>query len=103
MDTVYEASLRPLTSDKDRYDLEDQLFAVQKTAHRLQEQAGEAENESRKAGHKTDKSLMLIEQGCMSVDIVLAAASRFLVTDDRTFVGIAAVVRPTITTILKAY
>lgn len=102
VDRVYGAALKE-PSKAERLSLEEQVFALQKTAHRLQEQAGEAENQSRALGREPDRRLLLIEQGCMSIDLILAATNSFLSTGDRIFVGFATDVRPIVATILKSY
>ena len=102
MDRVYSSALK-VPSGTDKQELMERVFALQKSAHRLQEQAGEAENQSREAGHTIDKRLLLIEQGCMSVDLVLAATNNFLSTGDRVFVGLASDVRRVVSTVLNSY
>ena len=61
------------------------IFALQKLLHRLQEAAGDVEV---KTG--TDKSLRLIQQGCMAIDYTLTAMTAFVDTGDRIFLNIAA-------------
>ena len=66
------------------------LFALQKLTHHLQESAGEADGQARRSGARPDKRLLLIEQGCMAMDYVLKALGRFIDTDDRLFITLAA-------------
>jgi hypothetical protein len=79
----YGESFKQPSTHADRVSLEGRLFAIKKTAHRLQEQAGEADLESERSGQSADKRLRFIEQGCISVDAVLTALTNYLATDDQ--------------------
>ncbi len=83
-----ESSKSPLTPEE-RQSLLERLFAVKKTAHGLQEQAGGADIEAQKRSQRTDRRLRLIEEGCMTVDGVVTALSDYLATDDKVFWSLA--------------
>ena len=102
-DEEYAAALQSPASREDRQDLNSRLFALEKTAHRLQETVEEANYQALTNHKDNDKSLLLIGQGCVSIDAVLTAMSNYLNTDDRTFLAIAAEIKPSISLVLKAY
>jgi hypothetical protein len=101
MDRIYSECSRPSLSAGEKESLTARLFALQKTAHRLEEQAGKADLESVKQGRTTDKQLRLVEQGAMSIDVVLAALGNYLDTDDRVFLNVAIDVKKTVEFIRK--
>lgn len=101
MNSVYVESLAQEPKTGSKLDLESRIFALIKTAHRLQEQAEQADLDSMKAGRSKDKTLMLVEQGCISVDGVLNALSSYMNTHDKDFLAVAANFNQTVTFIDK--
>jgi hypothetical protein len=77
-------------SSKASLDINERLFALEKMAYRLQEQAAAAHVSALKQGRGTDKRLLLVQQGCMAIDSVLEALRNYLDTNDRFFLGLAA-------------
>jgi hypothetical protein len=88
-------------TNEGRFNVNERLFALKKIAHRLQEGAGDAGIAAQNSGRKMDKRLRLVEQGCMSIDSVLAALGNFLDTEDRFFLGLAVDLRQTVISIRK--
>lgn len=77
------------------------VFALQKLVHRLQEEAGGADLDSRQHGARPDKRLLLVQQGCMALDYLLQALASFIDTDDRVFLSLAADGKQAIAAITK--
>ncbi len=101
LNSVYVESLAQDRKTGSTLDLDSRMFALMKTAHRLQEQAGQTNVESMKAGRSKDRTLMLVEQGCISVDGVLNALSSYINTQDKDFLAVAANFNQTVTFIDK--
>jgi hypothetical protein len=70
-------------------DLREEILALTKLIHRLQEEAMGSDMESTKRGHESDKTLLLVSQGCIALDFVLTALSNHIDTSDRAFIGLA--------------
>ena len=68
---------------------EEKIFATIKLLHKLEESVQE-ENLSRLKKAKTaDKDLLLVQNGCQSLDLALSAFDSYLDTSDREFLCIA--------------
>lgn len=102
LNVVYLGSFERPDTQTARNDLDRQFFALQKTAHRLQEEAGAADTKATHDGRKSDVQLRLIEQGCMSVDAVLSALTNYVATGAGTFLRVAAALKQTIDPIMTA-
>lgn len=72
-------------SPKDKQDLEEELFALTKLAHRLGEESERSDVENLKRGQSPDKTLLLIAQGCDLLAFVLTALRNFVDTNDLSF------------------
>jgi hypothetical protein len=77
------------------------LLAMEKEAHQLQEQSGRSNLTLLQGGKPQDKRLMLIGQGCMSLDAILEALDEYLSTDDRVFLVLLSDYRRSMTTVEK--
>jgi len=79
MEQIYaDVSNNKPDQNKSRFDLEDRPFAIQKIAHRLPRKVRTRHAYSNVAGALADKRLLLVEQGCLSIDSVPQALSSFV-------------------------
>jgi hypothetical protein len=75
--------------DRMKTDSQEEIFALTKLIHRLQEEAGGSNIDAMKSGHNSNKTLLLVSQGCIAMDFVLSALSSYIDTNDRAFLGMA--------------
>ena len=68
---------------------QEEILALTKLIHRLEEEAASTNNEYFRRTQKSSKTLLLVQQASKAVDAMLAALSSFIDTDDRTFLGFA--------------
>lgn len=74
----------PWTS-KIRTDLRQEILALTKLVHRLEEEAMTSDL----SNDRSDKTILLVSAGCKALDFVLGAVDSFVETDDRSFLGLA--------------
>jgi hypothetical protein len=84
-----ELQSRSKTDYKIKIKLQEDVLALQKLIHRLEEVALEASLESIQSRHGPNKTLLLVSQGCNALDFVLLALDRYVSTDDRSFLSLA--------------
>jgi hypothetical protein len=70
---------------KTRTDLREEILALTKLIHRLEEESM-ASNIERA---KTDKTVLLVSAGCRAMDFVLGSLNSYIETDDRAFLGLS--------------
>lgn len=69
--------------------LRNERLALLKLIHRLQEVAMSDNATRGKSGQPSDKTLLLVSQGCSGLDFLLLALDSYLDTGDRAFLGLA--------------
>lgn len=69
--------------------LREEVLALGKLAHRLDEEAAKSNLGTLKSGQDSNKTLLLISQECEALSFVLMALDNFLETQDRAFLGLA--------------
>jgi hypothetical protein len=67
----------------------DEVFALIRLVHRLEEEAAATNLQFLKRGQRSSKELLLIQQAAKAIDSTLIAINSFLETDDRAFIGFA--------------
>ena len=70
---------------KAKTNLREEILALTKLIHRLEEESLASNVETR----KTDKTLLLVSQGCRAMDFVLGALDSYIESDDRAFLGLS--------------
>jgi len=69
--------------------LREEIFALGNLAHRLGVEASQSNLRIVKSEQDSNKTLLLISQGCDALNFVLTALDNFLDTQDRAFLGLA--------------
>jgi len=90
--TIFERAGRQGRSEpnhKARVSLREEILALTKLIHRLEEEAARADLEGMERGRNSNKSLLLVAQGCKAMDFVLNALDNYITTDDRSFLSLA--------------
>ena len=70
---------------KDKQDIDEELFALTKLVHRLGEESQRSDVENSTRGQSRNKTLLLIAQGCDLLAFVLTAVGNFVDTNDLSF------------------
>jgi hypothetical protein len=88
LDTVDRLS-RGTIDNRDKMNLQEEMLALTKLIHRLQEEALSSNNDAVGRNQDPNKTLLLISQGCIAMDYMLSALSSYIDTNDRAFLGLA--------------
>jgi len=67
----------------------EEIFALVRLVHRLQEEAGATDLQFMQRGESSSKTLLLVQQASISVDGMLSVLSYYIESDDRAFLGFA--------------
>jgi hypothetical protein len=87
--TKVEQIMKNITQVKNKQDLREEMFALVKIIHRLDEESARTNLDMLKRGQASDKKLLLVSQGCEALEFVTSALDNFLDTGDRAFLGFA--------------
>ena len=67
----------------------EELFALVRLVHRLEEEAGATNLQLMQRGQPSSKILLLVQQASKAIDGMLAALSHYIESEDRAFLGFA--------------
>jgi hypothetical protein len=90
--SIFERVERELRGEPDykaRVSLKEEMLALTKLIHRLDEEALRTDTESMERGRRSNKTLLLVSQGCRAMDFVLNALDNYITTEDRSFLSLA--------------
>jgi hypothetical protein len=80
-----EPQSRATWTNKTRMDLREEILALTKLIHRLEEESLASNLDNA----RSDKTILLVSTGCKAMDFVLEALDSYIDTDDRSFLGLA--------------
>jgi|GEM_PF-4432608 len=80
---------RSTINERTKINLQEEIFALTKLIHRLQEEAASSNIDAATRGQDSNKTLLLVSQGCIAMDYVLSALNSYIDTNDRAFLGLA--------------
>jgi len=72
-----------------RQSTQEEIFALVRLVHRLEEEAGAANLQFIQRGQPSNKTLLLVQQAAKAVDGMLSSLDSYLESDDRAFLGFA--------------
>jgi hypothetical protein len=67
----------------------EEIFALTKLIHRFHEESAKTNADGLKNGLPSNKTILLIGQGCQAMDFVLNALDNYIDTEDRSFIALA--------------
>lgn len=82
-------ALKESTDKRTRLNLQQEMFALVKLTHRLEEEAAQANLDKMQRGADADKTLLGISLGCKAIDFTLKSLDNFVSTSDRSFLVLA--------------
>ena len=80
---------RGAADNQTKQNLREEILALTKLIHRLDEEAGQSDIDAMNRGRESNKTLLLVNQGCMAMDYLLKALDSYLETNDRAFLSFA--------------
>jgi hypothetical protein len=75
--------------ESSRQDIRDEVFALVRLIHRLDEEAGATNLQLVRRNQPSSKTLLLVQQAAKAVDGMLSALDNYIESQDRAFLGFA--------------